>query len=146
MKLFLLRWLTMTIAVLAAAQLPGIHSESWLSLILAALLLGIVNVMVRPVVLLLSLPLIVLTLGFFILVVNALMLRFVAVMVPGFHVESFWSAFFGAIVISIVSWMAGLLFKDKAGGIQFASYTDRPQIEPEPEIKQANARVVENND
>jgi len=141
MKVFLLRWLTTTIAVLAAAQLPGIRYENWGALLLAALLLGIVNAVVRPVILLLSLPLILLTLGFFILIVNALMLRFVAVLVPGFYVDSFGSAFFGAIVISVVGWIVGPLFK--TGGARVYHFSNPMPVAQEPEIKQADARVIE---
>ena len=144
MKPFLTRWMTTTIAVLAAAQLPGIRYESWVSLILAALLLGIVNALVRPLVLLLSLPLILLTLGFFILVVNALMFRFVAVMVPGFHVDSFGSAFFGAIVISVVSWIIGTLFREE--GIRVYNFSTPVPMVQNPEIKQAQARVIEKDE
>jgi len=141
MKPFLTRWLTTTIAVLAAAQLPGIRYESWISLILAALLLGIVNALIRPLVLLLSLPLILLTLGFFVLVVNALMFSFVAALVPGFHVDSFGGAFFGAIVISIVSWFISSFFTENK--VQVYNFSDRTPIAEEPEIKQAQARVIE---
>jgi len=136
--------MTTTIAVLAAAQLPGIRYENWASLLLAALLLGIVNALVRPVVLLLSLPLILLTLGFFILVVNALMFRFVGVMVPGFHVDSFGSAFFGAIVISVVSWIIGSLFKETE--VRVYNFSTPVLVTQEPEIKQAQARVIERDE
>ena len=146
MKAFLTRWLTTTIAVLAAAQiLPGIHYESPVSLLLAALLLGIVNALVRPLVLLLSLPLILATFGFFILVVNALMFRFVAVLVPGFHVDSFGSAFFGSIVISIVGWIVGSFFKENKPRI-YRMPPGSPPTAPEPEIKQANARVIDEDE
>jgi len=144
MNPFFKRWFATTIGVLAAAQLPGIRYENWIALVLAALMLGILNAVVRPLLLLLSLPLILLTLGFFILIVNALILRFVAVLVPGFHVHSFGSAFIGAIVISIVSWFAGLFIKEN--GFRVHDFSNRTRIEPEPEVKQADARVIEHED
>jgi len=142
MKPFLTRWMTTTVAVLAAAQLPGIRYENWISLVLAALFLGIVNAVVRPLVLLLSLPLILLTFGFFILIVNALMLLFVSWIVPGFYVESFGNAFFGAIVISLVSWLLGIPFKKTT--FQMREFSGQAQFTKDHEIKQAKARVVEN--
>jgi len=147
MKGFLTRWFTTTIAVLAASQLPGIHAGNWFSLIFAALMLGIVNALVRPLLLLLSLPLILVTFGFFILIVNAVMLYFVAVIVPGFRVDSFGSAFFGAIIISIVNWMTGLLFNGGESGVQVYNFSGRTRpAKPHEEIKQAKARVIENED
>ena len=74
MKTFLTRWFVTTIAVAVAAQITGMHAEGLLPLLIAALLLGFFNAVIRPVLLVLSLPFILVTLGFFILVVNALML------------------------------------------------------------------------
>jgi len=140
MESFFIRWMTTTIGVLAAAQLHGIRYESWISLAMAALFLGIVNALVRPVILLLSLPLILLTFGFFILIVNAFMLQFVAWIVPGFYVQSFGSAFFGAIVISVVGWLLRIpLNKSK---VRFHSFTEQEQFADDYEIKKAKARVV----
>src|SRR5437667_9705033 len=105
MRQFVFRWAITTVAVMVASSfLHGIRYDTVASLIGAALLLGILNAFVRPVLLILSAPLILLTLGFFILIVNGLMLLFVPNIVSGFHVDSFGSAFWGAIVISIISW------------------------------------------
>jgi putative membrane protein len=90
----------------AQSLVSGISIEGTSTLILAAFLLGIVNAVVRPIFVLLTLPLTLLTLGLFLLVVNALMLELVAALVPGFHVASFGSALLGSIVVSIVSWAA----------------------------------------
>lgn len=109
MKGFWLRWLINTIAVAVAAHLPGIHYTGLPALGLAALLLGVVNAIVRPLLLLLSLPLIIVTLGLFIFVVNGFSLWLVSVLVPGFEVHSFGSALLGALVISVVSWALGRL-------------------------------------
>src|ERR1700756_4028582 len=99
MKHFVFRWAITTIAVMVASSvIRGIRYDTVAALIGAALLLGILNAFVRPFLLILSAPIILLTLGFFILVVNALMLLIVPGIVTGFHVDGFWSAFWGAIV------------------------------------------------
>jgi putative membrane protein len=115
MRPFLVRWFFTTIAVAAAAHLTGMRYDSLGSLVGAALLLGIVNALVRPVLLLLSLPFILVTLGFFILVINALLLWMVGSIVPGFHVETFHTAFFGALIISVVSWALSSIFRASDG-------------------------------
>ena len=98
-------------ALWAATELvPGLEVRGVFSLLLAALGFGLVNAFVRPVAVLLSLPLTVLTLGLFLLVVNAAMLGLTALLVPGFHVVGFWPAFWGAVVVSITSWAATRLF------------------------------------
>jgi len=86
--------------------LDGITIDGTGSLVLAALLLGVVNAIVRPIFVLLTFPLTLLTLGLFLLVVNAAMLGLVAALVPGFHVASFGAALLGSIVVSLVSWAA----------------------------------------
>jgi putative membrane protein len=90
----------------AQAIVPGISIDGTMTLILAAFLLGVVNAVVRPIFVILTLPLTLLTLGLFLLVINAFMLELVAFFVPGFHVADFLSALFGSIVVSIVSWAA----------------------------------------
>ena len=102
---FVLRWSVNLLAlVVAGSVIPGLRIESVTMGIIAAGVLGIVNAVIRPVVLILTLPINLLTLGLFTLVVNAAMLMLVSVVAPGFVIESFGSAFFGAIVISLVSW------------------------------------------
>jgi putative membrane protein len=88
---------------LAAEIVPGIEARSGGTIVLAALLLGIVNGTLRPVAVLLSLPLTLLTFGLFLLVVNAAMLGLVAWLLPGLTVSGFWSALAGAVVVSLVS-------------------------------------------
>lgn len=117
---FCIRWFVTAVAVFVAAKLvPGIESGSATDLILAALLLGIINAFVRPILLLLCLPLILVTMGFFILVLNALLLWFVAGLFPSGHftVAGFWPAFWGALVISIVSWLLSSFFHASDGRI-----------------------------
>jgi putative membrane protein len=91
---------------LATVLVPGVSAQSTASLIWAALWLGIVNALVRPIVVLLTLPFTLLTLGGFLLVVNAAMLGLVSWMLDGFAVAGFFSALFGSIVVSVISWAA----------------------------------------
>lgn len=103
-----IRWLILTLAVWVAAHIiPGITYDMWQSLLIAALVLGILNVFVKPLLMLVSLPFIVVTLGVFLILINALLLKLTAWLVTGFHVGSFWSALGGGLVISIVSFFFG---------------------------------------
>jgi putative membrane protein len=79
--------------------------EGFLAALVAAFLLGIVNTIIKPILVLLTLPLTILTLGLFLLVINGLMLWLVSALVSGFHVSGFWGAVFGSILISLVSWL-----------------------------------------
>jgi putative membrane protein len=102
----LIRWLITTLAILAVPYLiSGVRVESFGSAMLTAAILGILNAMVRPILILLTLPLTILTLGLFILVINALLFELAGAIVPGMYVASFWSAFFASIIVSIVSWI-----------------------------------------
>jgi putative membrane protein len=104
LKLFLQRWLINAIAVLVAASIvPGIEHTTFPALLVASLLLGILNALLRPLLVLLSLPLVIFSLGLFTLVINALLLMLVGQLVKSFHVESFWAAFWGGLIISLVS-------------------------------------------
>lgn len=110
---FLLRVLLNAVAVMIAAWLvPGVVVSGPAAAIVAGLLLGVVNALVRPVLLLLTLPFTLLTLGLFIFVVNAICFGLTAALVPGFHLTGFWAALFGSIVVSIVSWMLSSLIAD----------------------------------
>ena len=103
-KRFVQSWAINTLAVLVAVYLvKGIHYEKPLDLVVASLLLGILNSVLRPILMLLALPLLIFTLGLFTLVINALLLYFVGYLLrPHFFVDGFWSAFWGALIISIV--------------------------------------------
>lgn len=96
---------------LASSLLPGVDIQGTGTFVLAALLLGLVNAVVRPLVVLLTLPLTLLTLGFFLLAINAAMFGLVAHFLQGFHVAGFWSALFGWLIVSftstIASWYVG---------------------------------------
>jgi len=122
---FLQSWVINTLAVaLAVMILRGhIHCESNWVLLIAALLLGILNAFVRPILMLLALPLLIFTLGLFTLVINALLLYFVGVLMrPHFQVDSFGYAFLGALIISIVSIALNVL----TGGARFTVRHHRP--------------------
>lgn len=110
---FLKTWAINTFAVLIAVNVvPGISistSHPYAAPILVALTLGILNAFIRPILMLIALPLVILTLGLFTFVINALLLRLVAWFWPDyFHVENFWAAFFGAAIIWIISGIANL--------------------------------------
>ena len=104
MKHLIVKILLNAAALLVTANLiDGIYIDGYGSVLIAAIVLGIVNAIIRPVLTLLTLPLHVLTLGLFTFVINALMLKTVAVVVSGFDVVGFWPAFVGATVLSVVS-------------------------------------------
>jgi putative membrane protein len=104
MARFVLHWLVTAVALGAAAYVvPGIHISSGPVLVIAALVLGFVNAIVRPLLLALTLPITVLTLGLFLFVVNAMAFGFAAWLVPGFSVASLGSAIAGSIVVALVS-------------------------------------------
>jgi len=102
----LIRWLVLTISIILTSYLvDGIYVESFFSALFAALVLGILNALFRPVLLVITLPINILTLGLFTFVINALLLKMVSGVVPGFYVYGFWSAVFGSLIISLVSWL-----------------------------------------
>ena len=114
MTRLLLSWLINALALLALPYvLNSIQISNFYTALIVALVLGLVNAVIRPILVLLTLPVTVLTLGLFILVINALLFWFVASFVEGFHVTGFWSAFFGAIVYSIISWALAALIPGK---------------------------------
>ncbi|HEY3699890.1 MAG TPA: phage holin family protein [Spongiibacteraceae bacterium] len=105
---FLLHWAITSLSLwIASYVFDGIKFANTGSLIIAALLLGFANAIVRPLLIFLTLPLTLLTLGFFLLVINALMIMLVSALVRGFTVSGFWTAFFAAIFISILSFLIG---------------------------------------
>lgn len=113
---FLAHWVVTGISIVIAQRLiGGIYIAGLGSLALAALVLGLINATVKPVLQLLSLPLTILSLGFFYLVVNGICFGIAAFLVPGFRVDSLGSAIVGSIVVSLVSWIFGSLFKRKDG-------------------------------
>lgn len=113
MTRFLIRALFAALGLWLAAEIvPGVAFTGWTSLLAAAILLGIVNAVVRPVVFVLTLPLTLVTLGLFLFVVNAAMLGLVGLFLKGFTVDGLWAGVFGAIVVGVVSWFGHLLIGD----------------------------------
>jgi putative membrane protein len=129
---------TAVAVMVASSLLRGIRYDSVAALIGAALLLGILNAFVRPILLILSAPLILLTLGFFILVVNALVLLVVPSIVSGFHVDGFGSAFWGALIISIISWLLSAFFRGSDGRVHVLTH--------HTQIKRVEGRVLDSDE
>jgi putative membrane protein len=114
MSHFLIRWFVLTLAIFIVANLFHlIYIENFTALILASLILGILNAIVRPILIFLTLPINILSLGFFILVINAFLLFFVSKMVGGFEIVSFWKAFWAALLITIISAVLNHLVREK---------------------------------
>ena len=108
------RWLTLTVAIMVTSYLfDGIHVSGFFSAFLAAAMLGILNALFRPIALLLTLPINILTLGFFTFVINALMLKMASGVISGFQVQGFWSAVFGSLMISVISWLMNSFINDR---------------------------------
>lgn len=140
MTAFVIRWAITAVAVMVTAWIfTGISYDSTASLLGASLLLGIINAFVRPILLILSLPFIVVTMGLFIFVVNALLLLFVSAMIPSFHVGGFWDAFFGSVIISIVSWLMSLFFRASDGKVHLITHHGAAR----GGMKQADAKVID---
>lgn len=111
-----IRWIFNALALLITAWIiPGITIKGLGAALITALILGVVNAIIRPVVLFFTLPLNIFTLGLFTLVVNALMLLITASAVPGFVVSGFWVAFFGSIVLTIISGILSAVVLDHSG-------------------------------
>jgi len=124
------RWLTLTVAIMVASYLfDGIQVSGFLAAFWAAAILGILNALFRPIALILTLPINILTLGFFTFVINALMLKMASGVISGFHVQGFWSAVFGSLMISIISWLLNSFINDR-GSVTY--YTvDRRKRHPQ---------------
>ena len=124
----LLVWLINAVALLALPYVfPWVSVESFGTALLAALALGLINTLIRPLLILLTLPATVLTLGLFIFVINGLLFWWVGSFVDGFHVGGFWSAFFGAIVYSLISWLQSSLLPRGAGADRIRHQSPPPR-------------------
>lgn len=110
----LARWIINSIALLVTAYFfSGIHISGFASALMAALVLGIVNAIIRPIFILFTLPLNLLTLGLFTLVINGIMLKLAAALVSGFYVQGIFSAIIGAIFLSLISSIMSSIVKEK---------------------------------
>ncbi len=109
----LLRWVTNALGLLLVANLvPGVSVRSFWTALVVALVLGILNAIVRPLLILLTLPITIVTLGLFTFVLNALMFWLASAIVKGFDVAGFWPAFWGALVLWLVSWATNALLRE----------------------------------
>jgi putative membrane protein len=121
---FLIRWLILTVAIIVASYLlEGIHISGFFSAFFAAAALGILNALFRPILILLTLPINILTLGLFTFIINALMLKMASGVIPGFEVHGFWTAVFGSLIISVVSSLLNSFISDR-GRIERVDYID----------------------
>ena len=110
----LLTWLINALALLALKYImPSITVDSFVTALIVAIVLGFINTLIRPIFVILTLPVTILTLGLFIFVINGLLFWAVGSFVPGFHVDGFWSGVFGAIIYSIISWALSALLLSK---------------------------------
>jgi len=119
MKGIFLRWLILTFSIIATSYLiDGIQVSGFVSAFFAAAILGILNAFFRPILLILTLPVNILSLGLFTFVINALMLMMVSGVISGFKVYGFWSAVFGSLLISLVSWLLTSFISER-GTVQY---------------------------
>ena len=110
----LLTWLINALALLAIKYImPSITVDSFVTALIVAVVLGFINTLIRPIFVILTLPVTILTLGLFIFVINGLLFWAVGSFVPGFHVDGFWSGVFGAIIYSVISWALSALLLAK---------------------------------
>lgn len=110
----IIRWLTLTGSILITSYLlDGIRVSGFFSALFAAAILGILNAFFRPIALFLTLPINIMSLGFFTFLINALMLKMVSGVIPGFDVYGFWTAVFGSFLISVVSWLLNSFINER---------------------------------
>lgn len=152
MRGFFIRWFVNIIALVAVINIvPGIHSDRLETTIVAALVLGLINAFLRPLVIVFTLPLTILSLGLFTLFINGFMLYLVSKIVTGFNITGFWSAFWGALCFSIISFLLNVFispqgtfkvhryetpsFHERAGqGRSTRRLDDRDVIDTEAEV------------
>ncbi len=125
---FLIRVLANALAILAAAYvLPGIEVSGGMALLAAGLVLALINAVVRPILLLLTLPITLVTLGLFLFVLNAFCLWLTSELVKGFEVHGFWPAVFGALVVSVVSWLVNAFLSDRGHVVVITNHKRFPE-------------------
>ena len=125
MKGLILRWLISTVSIILASYLVnGIRVSGFFSALFAAVVLGTLNAVFRPILILLTLPLTILTMGLFIFIINALMLVMASGIIPGFVVQGFWPAIFGSLIISIINWVLSM-FINEQGKIEYIQLTQK---------------------
>ena len=117
---FIIRLLinAIALAVISYFSIAGVHADTVTALVIGAIVLGVANAILKPILIIVSCPLEILTLGLFTLIINALIFEFGLKLVPGWNVPGFWSAFWAAIVMTIISWILSMVLgesrEDKA--------------------------------
>jgi len=120
-----IRWLILTAAIIFASYImDGIHVSGFFSAFFAAAILGILNAFFRPILIILTLPINILSLGLFTFVINALLLKMASGVISGFDVHGFWSAVFGSLIISLVSWLLSS-FINEQGRVEYIDLKKR---------------------
>ena len=111
---FIVRLIVIALALWLISSMHwfGIHADTLNAILIGGLVLGLANAIIRPILTVLSCPLIIVTLGLFTLILNGLIFEWVLNLVPGFHVPGLWSAIWGSIVVTIISWIASLILHD----------------------------------
>lgn len=108
---FIFSWLIFALAIaLTAYLLPGVKLSGFLAALITAAVLGLINAVIKPLLLLLTLPINILTLGLFTLVINAVLIMLTSAVVPGFYVSGFWQALLFSLVLVVVNYLLGLIF------------------------------------
>ncbi len=137
---FLAHWAITALSLWVASFIfRGITFSDKRSLFISALLLGLANAIIRPVLVLLTIPLTILTFGFFLLVINALMMLLVSSIVPGFKVSGFWTAFFASIFITLLSFFVGALIFQGSGQAEFVPAQRGLFVQQSPAPQEKNA-------
>jgi putative membrane protein len=109
----LIKWIISSLAILCTAYiLPGVHINDFFTAFVLAIVLGIINAIFKPLIIILTLPITVLTLGLFTLIINALLILFAAAIVPGFKVDGFWWALLFSLVLSVINFFLGKVAKN----------------------------------
>ncbi len=144
----LIKWFVTSLAFgLTAYLLPGIKTDSILTILIAALVFGLVNAFIKPFVLLITLPINILTLGLFTFIINGFMIWITSKIVPDFHVESFWWGVLGAIFISVITSLLSIFFptdeqKNNPNKLQIRYQTNKNTTEPK-KVENADFEVIE---
>ena len=123
-----IRWIILTSAVLITSFLmDGIHVNGFFSAFFSAALLGVLNAFFRPILLILTLPINILTMGLFTFIINAVLLMMAQGVIPGFRIDGFWSAVLGSIIIGFISWILNILIdhNGRVEVIRFHHFKDR---------------------
>ena len=117
MARIIVKWLILTIAVMAASYtLSGVYVEDFFSAFFAAAVLGLLNTFFRPILIILTLPINILSLGLFTFIINAILIKMASGVIAGFEVADFWTAILASLIISVVNWILGVILRDGGGG------------------------------